>query len=249
MRTPLVIGNWKMHGTSASNHQLLEQLLPLLKPDTQVAIAVCPPYPYLSQVKAMIGGNLALGAQNLNMQEKGAHTGEVSGPMLKDTGCRYVLVGHSERREIYGESDLIIAEKFAVAVASELIPVLCVGETLKQRKTGQSIEVVSSQIKSVIQRNGIQSFANAVIAYEPVWAIGTGETATPAQAQEVHQKIRELIGEYDISIAETLPLLYGGSVNASNATSLFNQPDVDGGLVGGASLNAESFAAICQAAS
>ncbi|SFB59706.1 triose-phosphate isomerase [Azotobacter beijerinckii] len=244
-----VIGNWKMNGSLDANRRLLQELLPPLAALTGVEVAVCPPFPYLAQVGALLeGSGVALGAQNLHAAEKGAFTGEVGAGMLKELGCRYVLVGHSERRSLFGESDGLVAEKFEAALAAGLLPVLCVGETLAQRRDGSTEAVIAAQVRAVLQRVGIAGIATGVVAYEPVWAIGTGETASPEQAQAVHRQIRALLGEADRELAAATPLLYGGSVKADNAAALFAQPDIDGGLIGGASLEAASFAAICQAA-
>ncbi len=249
MRQKLVAGNWKMHGTLKVNQQLLDDVVAGLADLSGVAAAVCVPFPYLAQAQASLtGSSLAWGAQNLSEHVQGAFTGEVSATMLQDFGCRYVLVGHSERRTLYGESDVLVAEKFAAALAAGLQPVLCVGESLEQRDAGQTVEVVTAQLDAVIGRVGVPAFANAVVAYEPVWAIGTGRTATSAQAQEVHAAIRARFAGVDARVSEGLQILYGGSVKPSNAAELFAMPDVDGGLIGGASLVASDFLAICRAA-
>ena len=214
-----------------------------------VAVAVFVPFPYLAQAQAALtGGPLAWGAQNLSEKASGAFTGEVSAAMLKDFGCQYVLVGHSERRALYGESDALVAEKFAAALAAGLRPVLCVGETLAERESGKTAEVVAKQMAAVLDRVGVAALANAVVAYEPVWAIGTGKTATSEQAQEVHAAIRAQVAALDTKVAEGVQILYGGSVKPSNAEELFGMPDIDGGLIGGASLVAADFLAICRAA-
>ncbi|MDR2507933.1 MAG: triose-phosphate isomerase [Candidatus Accumulibacter sp.] len=249
MRRKLIAGNWKMHGALTSNAQLLQSVLTGAGNLSAVEIAVCVPFPYLAQARSLLEGtNIAWGAQNLSEQPQGAFTGEVGAPMLNDFGCRYVIVGHSERRCFYGETDALIAEKFAAALANRISPILCVGETLEQRDSGQTIEVVSTQVNAVLERIGIAGFSGAVIAYEPVWAIGTGRTATSAQAQEVHASIRALLSKADSGIAGQLRILYGGSVKPSNASELFSMEDIDGGLIGGASLVAADFLAICQAA-
>ncbi len=238
-----------MHGGLKSNQQLLQDVVAGVAGLSDVAVAVCVPFPYLAQAQAVLSGtSIVWGAQNLSEQAQGAFTGEVSAAMLQDFGCRYVLVGHSERRAIYGESDKLVAEKFAAALASGLRPVLCVGETLEQRDGGKTIEVVSSQIDAVLGRVGVAAFSGAVVAYEPVWAIGTGRTATSAQAQEVHAAIRAQIAKLDGNVAEGLQILYGGSVKPGNAAELFSMPDIDGGLIGGASLVASDFLSICAAA-
>ena len=249
MRQKLVAGNWKMFGSLKSNLSLLQDVAAGVAGLSGMSVAVCVPFPYLAQAQSVLTGtSVSWGAQNLNEQAQGAYTGEVSAAMLKDFGCRYVLVGHSERRAIYGESDTLIAEKFAAALASGLNPVLCVGETLAQREAGQTVSVVAAQIDAVLQRVGVAAFSSAVVAYEPVWAIGTGRTATSAQAQEVHAAIRAQIAAADAKVAEGLQILYGGSVKPGNAEELFGMPDIDGGLIGGASLVAADFLAICRAA-
>lgn len=237
-----------MNGGLKSNQQLLQDVVAGAAGLNGVAIAVCVPFPYLAQAQsALTGTAVAWGAQNLSEQAQGAFTGEVSASMLQDFACHYVLVGHSERRSIYGESDALVAEKFAAALAAGLRPVLCVGETLAQREAGQTVDVVSAQIDAVLKRVGVAAFANAVVAYEPVWAIGTGRTATSEQAQEVHAAIRAQIAQADAGVAGGLQILYGGSMKPSNAAELLGMPDIDGGLIGGASLVAADFLAICRA--
>jgi triosephosphate isomerase len=249
MRQKLVAGNWKMHGGLKTNQQLLQDVVAGVAGLRNVAVAVCVPFPYLAQTQAVLSGTpVAWGAQNLSEQAQGAFTGEVSASMLQDFACRYVLVGHSERRAIYGETDSLVAEKFAAALASGLRPVLCVGETLEQRDAGKTLEIVFAQIDAVLARVGVAAFSGAVVAYEPVWAIGTGRTATSAQAQEVHAAIRAKLAKLDAGVAEGLQILYGGSVKPGNAVELFSMPDIDGGLIGGASLVASDFLAICAAA-
>jgi triosephosphate isomerase len=249
MRQKLVAGNWKMHGGLKTNLQLLQEVAAGVAELRGVAVAVCVPFPYLAQAQSVLAGSaLAWGAQNLSEQAQGAFTGEVSAAMLQDFACRYVLVGHSERRAIYGESDALVAEKFAAALASGLRPVLCVGETLAQREAGQTVDVVAAQMEAVLQRVGVAAFSNAVVAYEPVWAIGTGRTASSAQAQEVHAAIRAQVARADAQVAAGLQILYGGSVKPASAPELFAMPDIDGGLIGGASLVAADFLAICRAA-
>ena len=238
-----------MNGGLQSNQQLLQGVVAGAAGLNGVTVAVCVPFPYLAQAQSVLAGTpVVWGAQNLSEQAQGAFTGEVSASMLQDFACRYVLVGHSERRSIYGETDALVAEKFAVALAAGLRPVLCVGETLEQREAGQTVEVVSAQIDAVLKRVGVAAFANAVIAYEPVWAIGTGRTATSEQAQEVHAAIRAQIAQADAAVAGGLQILYGGSMKPSNAVELLGMPDIDGGLIGGASLVAADFLAICSAA-
>ena len=249
MRKRLVAGNWKMHGSLAANQRLLESVKAGAESAPGVEIAVCPPFPYLQQAAAVLAGaRVAWGAQTLSEHDAGAHTGEVSGAMLRELGCRYVIVGHSERRQLYGERDAQVAAKFGAAQRVGLVPILCLGETLEEREQGATEEVVGRQLQAVIAAAGVGAFADAVIAYEPVWAIGTGRTASPEQAQAVHAFIRGRVAAADAGIAGRLPLLYGGSVKPANAPALFAMPDIDGGLIGGASLVAEDFLAICGAA-
>lgn len=249
MRKPLVAGNWKMHGSKSMVNGLLRDLLAGSRVDDPVDLAIFPPFPYLYRAQKLLANSpIAWGAQTLNPAAQGAHTGEVSASMLLDLGCRFVLVGHSERRRLYGESDADVAARFEAAVQSGLEPVLCVGETLEQRERGETNAVITAQIDAVLLRCGIDSLASATIAYEPVWAIGTGKTATPDQAQEVHAFIRDKLVAQDDMIGGQIRILYGGSVNGSNATELFAREDIDGGLVGGASLKAGDFLAIRNAA-
>jgi triosephosphate isomerase len=236
MRARLVAGNWKMHGSLAANRALMDALLAGVQ---GAECVVCVPFPYLAQAAERLKGTaIAWGAQNLSEHAQGAYTGEVSAAMLADLGCRYVLVGHSERRQIYGETDAVAAAKFAAAQGAGLRPIFCIGETLAERDAGRTEEVVARQLDAVLGRS---KFGDAVLAYEPVWAIGTGRTATPEQAQAVHAFLRKRVGE-------TTRILYGGSVKAQNAAAIFSKPDVDGGLIGGASLVAADFLAICAAA-
>ena len=238
-----------MNGNLAANRVLLDELVGTVGRIPGVKSAVCPPYPYLAQVQQVLSGSgIAWGAQDVSQFDSGAYTGEVSGAMLVDFGCRYVIVGHSERRTLFGDTSEIVAEKYAAALKSGLTPILCVGETLREREAGSTEAVVAAQLRAVLERNGVQSFAHAVIAYEPVWAIGTGKTATPEQAQAVHGFIRKSMAAKDVAVAERVQVLYGGSVKAGNAPELFAMPDIDGGLIGGASLDAQEFAKICQAA-
>lgn len=249
MRKRLVVGNWKMHGGLIENERLLAAIIPVIN-KVEGHFAVCVPYPYLSSVQNFLKAtNIAWGAQNLSQYEKGAYTGEVSAAMLNDFACRYVIIGHSERRALFGESNAIVAEKYSAALHSGITPILCVGETLQQRESGITEQVIAEQLEAVIEKAGIDSFTDAVIAYEPVWAIGTGKTATPQQAQDTHAFIREKIVKLNSVIARNLTILYGGSVKANNARELFAMPDIDGGLIGGASLVADDFVAICQAVS
>jgi triosephosphate isomerase len=248
MRKILVAGNWKMHGSQAMVTELLSGLLAAPGAET-VDVAVFPPFPYLPLTQSLLAKSpVAWGGQNLNPAAQGAHTGEVSASMLLDFGCRYVLAGHSERRSLYGESDGDVAARFMAALEAGLEPVLCVGETLQEREEGQTEAVVERQLDAVLDRCGVEGFRQAIVAYEPVWAIGTGRTATPEQAQAVHAFIRDKFASRDDIIAGQLRILYGGSVNGSNAADLFAREDIDGGLVGGASLKAKDFLAIRDAA-
>ena len=245
-RRKLVAGNWKMHGSLAANEALVRAVVAGVD-GVRCDIAVCPPFAYLGSTKGLLG-LVKLGAQNLSEHEKGAFTGEVAGAMLKDVGCHYVIVGHSERRALYGESSALVAKKFAAALAADLTPILCVGETLAEREAGRTEAVVAEQLDAVLNTSGIGSLEGAVVAYEPVWAIGTGKTASPEQAQTVHAFIRARLKAQDARIGEEMQILYGGSVKAANAASLFACADIDGGLIGGAALLAEEFVAICRAA-
>jgi triosephosphate isomerase len=241
-RTRLIAGNWKMHGSRASNQALLDSVCGGIIGLAGVECAVCVPFPYLTEVSGQLQGTpVAWGAQNVSEHAKGAYTGEVSAPMLSEFGCRYVIVGHSERRQLFGESDAQVAAKFAAALDARLTPILCVGETLADRDAGRTEAVVARQLDEVLTTNGIEAFSGAVVAYEPVWAIGTGKTATPEQAQAVHALIRT-------RIFKGTRILYGGSVKPDNAAAIFAMPDVDGGLIGGASLIADDFLAIVKAA-
>lgn len=249
MRRKLVAGNWKMHGSMAENQTLLTQLVNGLSHSGSVDVAVFPSLVYLTQAQSLLGASsIKWGAQTLSEYKFGAYTGEVSADMLADFGCDYVLVGHSERREIFQEDDQQIAKKFKAAQVKYLTPVLCVGETLNEREANQTASVIASQLQVVLDEVGIAAFEQAVIAYEPVWAIGTGKTATPEMAQEVHCAIREQLALHDEAIAQKIQILYGGSVKPENASAIFAQVDVDGALVGGASLNANDFIEICNAA-
>jgi triosephosphate isomerase (TIM) len=250
-RRPLVAGNWKMNGHAASIEALLAAVLPGLDGDANVDVAVFPPSVYLQQVIARVRGTpVMVGAQNVHAEARGAFTGEIAAEMVRDTGATLVLVGHSERRQHFGESDAQVACKFRAAQRASLTPVLCVGETLAQREGGEeaAVDVVLEQVRAVLGETGIAAFRGALIAYEPVWAIGTGMTAAPADAQRMHAAIRAHLREQDAALAEEVRILYGGSVTAGNAGALFAEPDVDGGLVGGASLDAEQFVQIFRAA-
>jgi len=245
----MVAGNWKMHGNRASVAELTQGLGKMLIPEG-VEVAVFPPALFINEViDGLEGKGIVVGAQNSAVTpEQGALTGEIAPSQLAEVGCKLVLIGHSERRQIIGESEEVLNRKFAAAQKSGLTPVLCIGETLAEREAGKTLEVVERQLSSVIDAFGIAAFANAVIAYEPVWAIGTGLTASPQQAQDVHAAIRKQLAAKDAEVAENVQLLYGGSVKAANAAELFGMPDIDGGLIGGASLNADEFGAICRAA-
>lgn len=249
MRKPLVAGNWKMNGSRESNRALLSALQGSLGDLQGVDLAVCPPAVYLPEVAATLGGgNIATGGQDCSDQEAGAYTGEIAASMLAEVGCRYVIVGHSERRERQNEDSAWVAAKFIAAQAAGLTPILCVGEQKADRESGRTEAVVAEQLDAVLDVAGVEAFARSVIAYEPVWAIGTGLTATPEQAQEVHAFIRNRVAGRDPRVAADLRILYGGSVKADNAVGLFALEDIDGGLIGGASLDADAFAAICRAA-
>ncbi len=249
MRRPLVAGNWKMNGSKASIKELLDGIKQGLDDVKQAEVAVCPPSVYLGEVSSQLqGAVIALGAQNVSHESAGAFTGEIAVSMLKDFSCRYVIVGHSERRTLYGETDAVVAKKFAAVRAGGLVPILCIGETLEEREKGVTEDVVGRQLDAVITLEGVAALGDAVIAYEPVWAIGTGRTATPEQAQQVHAFIRSRIAARDAAVAEKVRILYGGSMNGANAATLIAQPDIDGGLIGGASLKAQEFLTVCRAA-
>jgi triosephosphate isomerase len=248
MRRKLVVGNWKMFGRLARNQALLDGVKAGVRELRNTDCAVCVPYPYLAQAQTLLqGSNVAWGAQNMSHHEEGAFTGEVAPGMLQEFGCKYVILGHSERRGIYHESDETVALKFEAAIKAGLTPILCVGETLDEREAGITEEVVARQLDVVVNRSGVKALAKAVVAYEPVWAIGTGKTASPDQAQAVHAFIRQRVAKQDGQVAQGLCILYGGSVKAANAAELFSMADIDGGLIGGASLVAEDFVAICRA--
>ena len=249
MRNILVAGNWKMNGDSATNAELVSGVVAGAPEADNVELLVCPPFPYLAAVvEATAGSKVAVGAQNVSEHSGGAFTGEVAPGMVSDIGCEYAIVGHSERRTLYGESSTAVAAKFKAAQEAGLKPILCVGETLEEREAGKTESVVDGQLAAVIDLSGIAAFANAVIAYEPVWAIGTGMTATPEQAQDVHAHIRKLLAGHDAAVAENVQILYGGSMKGENAAGLLAMADIDGGLIGGASLKAPDFLAIAEAA-
>jgi len=249
MRNILVAGNWKMNGDTARNEELVAAIVSGLGSPGGVDVLVCPPFPYLVPVAGLLDGTkVALGAQNVSGDDNGAFTGEVSASMLNDVGAAFAIVGHSERRTLYGETDDEVARKFVAARNQGISPILCVGETLDEREAEKTEAVIARQVAAVLAAAGAGAFADAVIAYEPVWAIGTGRTATPEQAQDVHRHIRGLIAAENEDVAETLQILYGGSMKGDNAAGLLAMPDIDGGLIGGASLKAADFLAIVQAA-
>ena len=239
-----------MNGATAANGALVSGIVEGLPQGAGFRLLVCPPFPYLASIASQVAGsNVALGAQNVSEHEAGAFTGETAPSMLKEVGCEYVIVGHSERRAIYGESSEQVAAKFSAAQAAGLTPILCVGETLDEREAGTTEKVIDEQLDAVLATAGVSAFAEAVIAYEPVWAIGTGMTATPEQAQDVHKHIRARLAAHDADLAEKVQILYGGSMKGENAPGLLTMPDIDGGLIGGASLKANDFLAIAEAAS
>ena len=249
MRKPIIAGNWKMNGSRSSIKELLEGVKAGMGDVKSAEVAVCAPAIYLADVSEQLAGSdVAWGGQNLSTEAKGAFTGEISADMLLDFKCKYVIVGHSERRTLYGETDELVAEKFEVARKAGLKPILCIGESLEERESGVTIDVCSRQINAVIEKSGVKALTDGVIAYEPIWAIGTGVTATPEQAQDTHAAIRKMIAEKDATVAEQVRIQYGGSMNAGNAAELLAMEDIDGGLIGGASLKAEDFLAICKAA-
>lgn len=249
MRQKLVVGNWKMQGSRASVQTLVEGIKQGISTVKTAQVAVCPPAIFLPEVAVLLkGSSIAWGGQNLCSEPAGAYTGEIAGEMLYEFGCRYVIVGHSERRSLYNETDAVVTRKYARAIESGLSPIFCLGEQLAEREAGQTEAVVARQLDALLKGSGVAALKQGVIAYEPVWAIGTGKTATPEQAQQVHAFIRERVARHDATIAAELVMLYGGSVKAASAMELFRQPDIDGGLIGGASLNIEEFLAICQAA-
>lgn len=248
MRQTLVAGNWKMNGSLEANKQLIEGLKAGVANGVNAEVAVCPPAIYIPQIAELLAGtDIAWGGQDLSEEASGAFTGQISASMLLDMSCKYVIVGHSERRTLNGETDELVAEKYAAAQSAGLKPILCVGELLEERESGDTEAVVARQLDAVIEKAGIAAIGDGVIAYEPVWAIGTGKTATPQQAQDVHAFIRQRLADNDAGIAEKTQILYGGSVKPDNAAELFSMADIDGGLIGGASLDADSFLGICSA--
>jgi len=249
MRRPLVAGNWKLNGSRAANVSLLRSIRTGLPADWHCDVMVCPPFVYLADARAALdGSSILLGAQDTSAEDAGAYTGDVAARMLRDVGCTHVIVGHSERRHLRGESDTLVARKFRAVRSAGLQPILCVGETLEERQGSATEHVVARQLGAVLDDIAVEEVASSIIAYEPVWAIGTGHTATPEQAQDVHARIRAIVAARDARIAAELRILYGGSVKSSNAAGLFAMPDIDGGLVGGASLDAAEFVRICGAA-
>jgi triosephosphate isomerase len=251
VRQTIVAGNWKMHGNHAENQTLLEAIEAQLSSEITTKVMVFPPFVYLAQVGKIISDSnsvIEFGAQNISEHSSGAFTGETSAAMLKDLGCTHVLVGHSERRSLYHESSQLVASKFVAALEADLTPILCFGESLNEREAGKTMDIVFEQIDAVLDIAGTEGLSKAILAYEPVWAIGTGKTASPEQAQEVHSEIRSHLDELDPRLADKIQILYGGSVNATNATELFAMADIDGGLIGGAALKADDFFTICVAA-
>ena len=250
MRRLFIAGNWKMNLNRGQSLSLVQSLVESLRGVSDVDIAVCPPAVYLGELgKALHATNIGLGAQNVNSKSEGAYTGEISCSMLKDVGCRYVILGHSERRAIFGETDSMVNEKLHAVLAAGLTPIVCVGETLEQREAGQTQQVVRSQCIGSLAGLTEDQMLKTVLAYEPVWAIGTGKTASPAQAEEVHKDIRSLLEtQFSVGTAQKIIVLYGGSVNADNAQELLSEPNIDGALVGGASLKQDSFEGIIKAA-
>ena len=244
-RRRLIVGNWKMNGNRQDYQLLLSHISPAEIENSGVDAVVCPPFTHIQQVSELImGTEIMLGAQNVSEEDQGAYTGEISSQMLKDFGCKFVIIGHNERRRLQGETDSRVLNKFKAALRNELTPILCVGESLKDRESGQYLNVIQRQLMSVVSQVGSQSIVNAVVAYEPVWAVGTGKTASPSEANEVHQFIRSCLGD----VATQVRILYGGSVKACNASELFALPDIDGALLGGASLDANEFLTICKVA-
>jgi triosephosphate isomerase len=249
MRDYLVAGNWKMNGYTAGNTALVADIVAGAPASGGAGLLICPPFPYLAAVVEQVrGSDISVGAQTVSEHQSGAFTGEVAPAMLRDIGCEYVIVGHSERRALYGETSADVAAKFKAALGAGLKPILCVGETLEQRESGRTESVVDEQLAAVLDTVGIKAFASAVVAYEPVWAIGTGMTASPEQAQDVHRHIRDVMAGHDVDIAASIQILYGGSMKGENAAGLLAMPDIDGGLIGGASLKAADFLAIATAA-
>jgi triosephosphate isomerase len=248
MRQPLIAGNWKMNGSKADTEALLTGIKAGIGDVAAAEVAVCPPFPYLYLTEQMLAGTpVRYGSQDVAFEENGAFTGQVSAEMLKDFGCTYAIIGHSERRQLNGETDVVVARKYARAIAAGLVPILCVGETLTERENGETEAVVARHLDAVINHSGIDALRQGVVAYEPVWAIGTGVTATPEQAQDVHAFLRQRVAGHSAEVAEQLRILYGGSMKPANAEELIGCADIDGGLIGGAALKAADFLAICKA--
>ncbi len=249
MRQPLVAGNWKLNGSREGVKALLAEIKAGMDAVKKAEVAVCPSFVFIPQTRrALEGSAIVWGSQDVSVHESGAYTGEVAGSMLADFGCKYAIIGHSERRSYHGESDALVAEKFEAALKAGLIPIFCVGETLEEREQSITEEVIARQVDAVIERGGVAMLGKGVIAYEPVWAIGTGMTATPEQAQDVHAFIRNRIVQHSAAVADGIRILYGGSMKSGNAAELMAKPDIDGGLIGGAALKAEDFLGICIAA-
>ncbi|MCU7830089.1 MAG: triose-phosphate isomerase [Candidatus Thiodiazotropha sp. (ex Myrtea sp. 'scaly one' KF741663)] len=249
MRRPLVAGNWKMNGSLESVRSLLDGIKHGIGEVKHADVAVCPPFVLIPETEKLLAGSvIGWGGQDLSTESPGAYTGEVAASMLNDFGCKYVIVGHSERRIYHAESDELVAKKYTAAQAAGLVPILCVGETLEEREAGVTEQVVARQLDALINLAGVESLTDGVIAYEPVWAIGTGKTATPEQAQDVHAFIRGRVAAKSAQVADGVRILYGGSMKPDNAKELIGKPDIDGGLIGGASLKAEDFLGICTAA-
>ncbi len=249
MRQPLVAGNWKMNGSLESIRELLAGIKAGIAEVNVAEVAVCPPAIYMAEVQSLLTGtDIAWGGQDVSMHDSGAYTGEIASSMYLDFGCKYVIIGHSERRSYHGETDAQVAKKYAAACAAGLVPILCVGETLEEREQSVTEQVIARQLDAVVDHCGIEDIGKGVIAYEPVWAIGTGMTASPEQAQDVHAFIRQRIANGDADVAASVRILYGGSMKPGNAGELLAKEDIDGGLIGGASLQAEDFLGICKAA-
>ena len=248
MKKLFLVANWKMNGDKTSNEQLINFINDRVDKNTNIEVVICPPFTYLSQILQLKAPNIKVGAQNISDSKNGAFTGEISGSMLRDLKVDYVIIGHSERRQMYNEFNSVISKKFELAHQNMVTPILCVGESISERKSGQTFAIVQAQIKSIIESTRIELFAKSIIAYEPIWAIGTGETASPQQAEEMHSNIRKILEDYDSDIASSIPILYGGSVNGTNSKDLFTMNNINGGLVGGASLNGEEFVEIYRTA-
>ena len=248
MKKLFLVANWKMNGDKTSNEQLINFINDRVDKNTNIEVVICPPFTYLSQILQLKAPNIKVGAQNISDSKNGAFTGEISGSMLRDLKVDYVIIGHSERRQMYNEFNSVISKKFELAHQNMVTPILCVGESISERKSGQTFAIVQAQIKSIIESTRIELFAKSIIAYEPIWAIGTGETASPQEAEEMHSNIRKILEDYDSDIASSIPILYGGSVNGTNSKDLFTMNNINGGLVGGASLNGEEFVEIYRTA-